>query len=40
LIAIRARDGIALVGYGGLSPDVTEAARYARLAAQKLAQAQ
>jgi hypothetical protein len=40
VVAIRVADGVAQVGYGGLDPDVAEAARFARLAAGKLAAAQ
>ena len=40
IVALRVGDGIALVGYGRVGPDVAEAVRYAKLAADRLAAVQ
>lgn len=39
-VIARVEDGITIVGYGGLAPDVSEAERFARLAVTKLEEAQ
>ncbi len=39
-VLVRVADGLTLVGYGGIAPDVAEAERFARLATDKLRQAQ
>lgn len=39
-VIVRVGDGITIVGYGGLSPDVAEVEKFARLAVTKLREAQ
>ena len=40
VIVVRVADGVTIIAYGGLSPDVSDAERFARLATDKLGQAQ
>jgi hypothetical protein len=40
LVVVRIADGITIVGYGGLGPDVAEVEKYVSLAVTKLEQAQ
>ncbi len=40
LLIVRVADGLTVVGYGGLAPDIAEAERFARLATDKLRTAQ
>lgn len=40
VVALRVGEGVALVVYGGVNPDVSQAVRYSKLAADKLAAVQ